>query len=65
MPSVDSSRKPTSIDTAVVPGQRSSIGGSPSSQFHSLSSMNWVDQPAGPAATGLPTADRTRWLCSL
>jgi hypothetical protein len=27
--------------------------------------MNWVDQPAGPAATGLPTADRTRWLCSL
>ena len=29
------------------PGQRSSIGGSPSSHFHSLSSMNWVDQPAG------------------
>src|SRR5271169_6076952 len=30
------------------PGQRSSIGGSPSSYYHSLSSMNWVDQPAGP-----------------
>jgi hypothetical protein len=36
-----------SILTSRCPGQRSSIGGSPSSQLHSLSSMKWVDQPAG------------------
>lgn len=50
---VDSGRAPMSILTsrALVrdpcPGQRSSIGGSPSSQFHSLSSMNWAtNRPA-------------------
>ena len=44
---VDSGRKTDIAPHQQCPGQRLSIGGSPSSQLHSLSSMNWVDQPVG------------------